>query len=1211
MKTDKTFTNVMAWTNVQVRNYAGPTEYYSIFDSLSAAQDYAAARGAYAETPVAYEGQIIAAPNEAGKMTIYVLTKVEGEDRLIPAGVNVWDSVADLEAAALSSSAIPVGYTAVAINEKDEQALYIVVEEDGVKTVKPVGTKVVADNKTLSVDTEGIIGLVGTEELLSTNTYTPKFVGGKLEWFDTAKTPDPNDLSIIVAEHERRLDHIEDVEIPRLDGRVDDEISARKAADEELSAAISAHIVSCETADEELSNAIDNIISTHTTDVSALQNAIDKVAEDLATHAASCEAADEVLSSMIADEISARISADVELQEAIDKVAEDLATHAASCEAADVVLSGMIADEISARKAADKTLSDAISAVDGRVTNLSTEVSSISANHEGRLTSLEEITELHTTQISGISSTVAGLAGKAFKFVGTYTALSDVQDTEKETGNVVIVDNKEYVYVNGDFELLGDTGDFATADTVSAWISEAYTSAVSSAFETTRNAVNSATTDLNNKIDGLAQSLTNAVNAAQNTAAVAVTKADTAVATAGEANRIALSAKTDAEEALQTAISAFDNIAHTEQVAISANSAATTAQEAATAASQSAEAAREAALSAKADAEEAKTKADTATATADEAKTIAQTASQNATSAQTDAASALAKADTAVSTANEAVSTATAAIAHADALCVELSTTVANMIGDVDTNIGEAINDVSTALATETARSISVDSDLAQAITDLADTTSNAITSLSSELTTTDNQLILSVQTLDETLVDLKIDWEGVEGRVDRLEETVGGIVDTTIPEIRATIEKVELDRISVDNEILSTIGAIAQDLAKHEETCASTDADLQEAIAEVAGDLATHVEACVSADVARQEAIDKVAEDLATHAASCAADDQFLSGKISAVIEELSTVQKKITPENGLTGLTDGSVKIGIDFTQLSSNTISVNGIQLGVNIEAVTSALNNALTTHIASCAQADIDINTKVETLSTDVSSISTDLSDAISTVNGRITDLSNKVSSISADHVGRISTLEETVKGLTNATRFIGVAAEDAIISGTKNTQIKLEDGLHEIQSGDIVIVGNAEYIAVIAAYRNDEAKTPEFKWVQLGDESTCAKTLDLIQEHIITCELADVTLSNMVSTVSADLIELSTKFEDHVVSCEQADADLSAALSAEISARQEADEFLSGVIADEISARISSDAELDDKISAIDDRITDIEATLSGILILNGGNAFGW
>lgn len=57
MTTDKTFSNMMSWVNVQSRNGPFPLDRYSIFSSFAEASAYATLTGA---TQLGYEGQVIA-----------------------------------------------------------------------------------------------------------------------------------------------------------------------------------------------------------------------------------------------------------------------------------------------------------------------------------------------------------------------------------------------------------------------------------------------------------------------------------------------------------------------------------------------------------------------------------------------------------------------------------------------------------------------------------------------------------------------------------------------------------------------------------------------------------------------------------------------------------------------------------------------------------------------------------------------------------------------------------------------------------------------------------------------------------------------------------------------------------------------------------------------------------------------------------------------
>lgn len=119
------------------------------------------------------------------------------------------------------------------------------------------------------------------------------------------------------------------------------------------------------------------------------------------------------------------------------------------------------------------------------------------------------------------------------------------------------------------------------------------------------------------------------------------------------------------------------------------------------------------------------------------------------------------------------------------------------------------------------------------------------------------------------------------------------------------------------------------------------------------------------------------------------------------------------------------------------------------------------------------------------------ISTDILSDIDTISDNITTINSNITTINSN----VNTLSDIVNGLTNATRFIGIASTDATIDGETNTTIKLEghEQLHTIQDGDIVIFGNAEYIAV----RSNTGIG--YKWVKLGDESVCAQTLEYVGE----------------------------------------------------------------------------------------------------------------
>ena len=69
MTTDKTFSNMMSWVNVQSRNGPFPLDRYSIFSSFAEASAYATLTGA---TQLGYEGQVVAV-TENGIQKVYVL----------------------------------------------------------------------------------------------------------------------------------------------------------------------------------------------------------------------------------------------------------------------------------------------------------------------------------------------------------------------------------------------------------------------------------------------------------------------------------------------------------------------------------------------------------------------------------------------------------------------------------------------------------------------------------------------------------------------------------------------------------------------------------------------------------------------------------------------------------------------------------------------------------------------------------------------------------------------------------------------------------------------------------------------------------------------------------------------------------------------------------------------------------------------------------
>jgi hypothetical protein len=979
-----------------------PLDAFSVFDALSAAQAYVSGTGAYEASPVSFEGQVIVVPNETGDLTQYMIKN----GGLEPIGTQKWDTLSAFEAA-ISSTTIPVGTMAIAPNEKGELALFMVVPNGETKTVKPVGTEVVADNKTLSVDANGVIGLVGAADVSLSGTWEPKFKDGEFKWVDTTQTPDSNDL-------------LDDIITLRRD--LSNEISARKDAD------------------------------------SFLSGTIDEVSSDLYK---------------LSGEVS---SISVDLLEVINDVS-------------------------------------------GNLTGLSGEVSSISTDFDGRLDTLEtdvsglkEISTTHAGKITEIQRELSTLIGSAFKFCGSFTSLS-VAEKNRKNGDVVIVENIEYVWVqadddpNGQFEQLGENGDIIT-----------------------REELNSALTTHTTTVNKAAKDAEDAKTAAEAAQAEATAAKDAALSAAQEATEL----KTSFDNAVETAIT--EAIATTTAEAKDAKTAAEAAQAAAEAAAQEA---AELKTSFDNAVETAVTEAVTeATAEAKDAKTAAEAAAQEAAELKTSFDNAV---ETAVTEAvTEATAEATAAKTAAEAAAQEA--TAAKMAAEAAQ--AEAQDAAKTASAIQT-----------QVQTDL-NTINGTIGDIQAELD----------EKLDNINGDLGTQMAEISDNVISVASALTEFIDTVSTDYQ---EKITVENgLSINNNT-NTIGINLSALSSSTISISGTTLNVDISKIKVDIDLTSYA---LSNDVTTL--VSRVSgETLASASAYTDAQITGISSTISTTYLSASEFSTYQTSAN--TRLTN----IENNVSTLSNTTIP----GLTTRIDQLTSTVNDH---------EGRITANTT-----------------AISTLKTSLNGLSNEVSGISADHECRLDTLSAIVDGLTNATRFIGVADDLSDITNPNAQKIKIKGKEHTISSGDIVIHGDAEYIAVHAGILDKEGDF--FEWVQLGDESVCAETLDLVEElsdkfeaHVTTCEAADAKLTkDLADEISARIdadTELSTAisalsdaFEAHVISCEDADAKLTKDL------------------ADEISARVADVEEIHTELSAHDSRIQEVEDTLAGILILNGGNAFGW
>lgn len=261
--------NSMSFGNAMLRGNGVPLDITEVYDSFAAAVEYAA------RNPVAYEGQLLSV-TENGDTTVYVITPaVQGTYFIDP--------------------------------DKDGSS-----EEVNVY-LKEVGSLPEADGKTIEV-VDGVLRLVGLEDLDASKTYQPVLVNGKIEWqVPSATTVEGLDGRLTVAEGkvtalEQAVGNAEaglvkDVAdlgtaISDLEGEVADVAANAKSDDEALHTAITSEIETAvaaalaeakQYADDNDADtvyddtAIQATVSEHTTAIASVKETADKAAADIKT----------------------------------------------------------------------------------------------------------------------------------------------------------------------------------------------------------------------------------------------------------------------------------------------------------------------------------------------------------------------------------------------------------------------------------------------------------------------------------------------------------------------------------------------------------------------------------------------------------------------------------------------------------------------------------------------------------------------------------------------------------------------------------------------------------------------------------------------------------------------------------------------------------------------------------------------------------------
>ena len=259
--------NKMDFGNSMIRGNGVPLDITEIYNSYAAAIEYAA------RDPLAYEGQLISV-TENGDTTVYVITpSVQG--------TYVIDPDAD--------------------GSGEEVAVYL----------KEVGSLPEADGKTIEV-VDGVLRLVGLEDLDNSKTYQPVLVNGKIEWqIPSATTVEGLDGRLTAAEGkvtalEEAVGNAEgglvkDVAdlgtaISELEGEVADVAANAKTDDAALHTAITGEIETAVAAalaeakkyadDNDSDTVYDDSelqtkVSEHTTAIASVKETADKAAADI------------------------------------------------------------------------------------------------------------------------------------------------------------------------------------------------------------------------------------------------------------------------------------------------------------------------------------------------------------------------------------------------------------------------------------------------------------------------------------------------------------------------------------------------------------------------------------------------------------------------------------------------------------------------------------------------------------------------------------------------------------------------------------------------------------------------------------------------------------------------------------------------------------------------------------------------------------------
>lgn len=449
--------NSMSFGNAMLRGNGVPLDITEVYDSFAAAVEYAA------RNPVAYEGQLISV-TENGDTTVYVITPaVQGTYFIDP----------DKD------------------GSKEEVNVYL----------KEVGSLPEADGKTIEV-VDGVLRLVGLEDLDASKTYQPVLVNGKIEWqIPSATTVEGLDGRLTVAEDkvsslEQTIGNAEggfvkDVAdlgtaISELEGEVADIADKAKSDDEALHTAITGEIETAvaaalaeakKYADDNDSDTVyddtelKNKVSEHTTAIAGVKETADKAAADIQSESAARATAISDLETSLKEHVAEQIGQQAHFSAKV-VTSEDEMTDATTLYLVKAADAGedmydeyMLIDGVATKIGTTATdLTDYVTttaletALSGQKTDLEAQIVAVSDKHSEDIENLEN-------EIGGVASDLAGFKTTVSETYETKSNVKDATDALQEAIDAVSeeVAKKADASISGDIVAASDAASAAQA----------------------------------------------------------------------------------------------------------------------------------------------------------------------------------------------------------------------------------------------------------------------------------------------------------------------------------------------------------------------------------------------------------------------------------------------------------------------------------------------------------------------------------------------------------------------------------------------------------------------------------------------------------------------------------------------------------------------------------------------------------------------------